>query len=118
MKKQMSLEGVAPVRAQVPAARLSELSRLLGGLLFAGDLVDELKKMQAEHPPLPGMTLAIAVAEKQLAQAQLKNSRLVLILACAAGLEVERVATTVEIRDDGGLDLVSYGAAQQTEGGE
>ncbi|MGF6211815.1 hypothetical protein [Comamonas sp. 4034] len=117
MKEQMNIQGVPPVRAKVSDARVAELSRLLGGMLAAGDLVDELKKAQSEHPALPGMTLSIAVAEKHLAQLQMKNSRLVLILACSAGLEVERVATSIEIRDDGELDLVSVSGQQaQREG--
>lgn len=117
MTEQMNIQGVPPVRAKVSEARVGEVSRLLGGLLAAGDLVDELKKAQAEHPKLPGMTLSIAVAEKHLAQLQMRNSRLVLILACSAGLDVERVATSIEVRDDGGLDLVSVsGQLAQWEG--
>lgn len=111
----MNIPGVRPVRAQVPSARLSEFSRQIGVLLGVGDVVDELKKMQKEHPTVPGLTLAIAVAEKHMACAQMKNSQTTLILASSAGLEVERMETTVELRDDGGLDLVTYGARDQAQ---
>lgn len=117
MKEQMNIQGVPPERAKVSDARVGELSRMLGGLLAAGDLVDELKKAQSEHPALPGMTLSIAIAEKHLAQLQMKNSRLVLILACSAGMAVERVATSVELRKDGGLDLVSVSGQQDQKEG-
>lgn len=118
MNTQMNIPGVRPVRAPVPAGRLCELSRLLGSLVGIGDVVDELKRVQKELPSVPGLTLALSVAEKHLAQAQLKNSRLVLILASSAGLEVERMATTVELRDDGGLDLVTFSSsdADQKDG--
>lgn len=107
MNEQMRIAGVPPVRAEVPFARLGEFSRGIGAVVVLGDVVDELKKVQAEHPKVPGLTLALAVVEKHLAQSQMKNSKLALILAASGGLQVERMATAVALRDDGGIELVS-----------
>lgn len=108
MAGQMDIPGVRPTRAQVPMERLVELSRAIGAILALDKVADELRKAQKEHPTVPGLTLALAVADKHIAQTRQTNSSLVLILACAAGLEIERMATTVEMRDDGGLDVVTF----------
>ena len=117
MSKQLNIEGVKAARAPVPDGRLCELALGLGALLALDKVTEEIRKMEKEHLLVPGLTLALAVAEKHVAQAQDANSRLVLILASSAGMEVEHMATLVELREDGGLDLVSYKAEEESEGG-
>lgn len=118
MSKQTNIPGMETMRAPVPVKRLGDLSRQIGALLALDMVADEIKKMKKEHPLVPGLTLALAITEKHVAQSQVANSRLVLTLACSAGMEVENMATTVELRDDGWLDLVSYKTEEESEGGE
>lgn len=107
----MNIPGTVPTSIQVKPDRLGELSRYMGALGHSDAFLAELRRVKEEHPTVPGLTLALAVAEKHHAVAQQRSSRLVLILATSGGMEVERLATAVVHRDDGGLDLVSYSDA-------
>lgn len=116
MSKQTNIPGLETMRVLVPLKRVGDLSRQIGALIALDKVADEIRKMKKEHPVVPGLTLALAITEKHVAQAQLANSRLVLRLACSAEMDIEGMATTVELRDDGLLDLVSYRAEEESEG--
>lgn len=117
MSKQTNIPGLEAMREPVPEKRLGALSRNIGALMALDKVADEIKKMKKEHPLVPGLTLALAITEKHVAQAQMANSRMVLRLACLVGMDVENAATTVELRDDGWLDLVSYKAEEDAQEG-
>jgi hypothetical protein len=95
MSKQAQLAGTAPSEARIAGAKLNDVLLHTGAQIALDKLCAELRAAQKQHPAAVGLTLAIALVERDKSEATLKTTRVVLAAAAKAGLDFDgRVLTS------------------------
>lgn len=99
MPDQPSLPGTHPMETTITGRKMLDVLFHTGEQLALDRLLKDLKQAQAQHPAAPGLTIAIALAERDMAEAKLVTTRVVLSAAAKAGLPIENHAITSELSD-------------------
>jgi hypothetical protein len=100
MSEQAPLPGTAPNEARITGAKLTDVLLQTGVQIALDKLCNDLRAAQKQHPSAVGLTLAIALAERDKAEAVLKSSRTVLAAAAKAGIDFEGRLLTSGLEGD------------------
>lgn len=106
MSEQPNLPGVAPTSTTIEGARMIDFLLDAGGQMALMTIAEELKELRKQHPAAAGITIALAVVQRDGAALQMKVSRQALAAAAKAGLPIEghSILTSFE---DGKLQIVA-----------
>lgn len=97
---QPQLPGLPPTSFTIPARKKVEMLLQTGTQISLGDVKKELEDLRKQHPSAPGLTIALAVVDRRIAEATLITSRIVLAEAVKAGLAIENCLVASRIVGD------------------
>ena len=86
---QENLPGTTPMMTTVPHGKLLNFAIELGQQMAMAQFSEEMRKLQKQHPAAVGITLAIAIADKNGAEMCAVTTRKILTLAAVAGLPID-----------------------------
>lgn len=97
--EQRTIPDAAPLETKITGRKMLDLLFATGEQVALDKLLKDLKKAQEQHPAAPGLTIAIAMAQRDMAEAQIRTTRIVLAAAAKAGLPIENHAIASELSD-------------------
>lgn len=100
MPEQASLPGTAPTETRITGRKLVTALMETGAQAALDKLHRELLAAQKQHPGAVGLTLALALVERDKAVATLETSRVILAEAAKAGLQFDGQVLTSGIEGD------------------
>ena len=95
---QEPIPGLTPMQTTVAPAKLLHFALELGQQMALAEFSQELRALQKQHPAAVGLTLAIAIADKNGATLKAITTRKILTLAADAGLPIggHAIHSTIE----------------------
>lgn len=95
---QEPIPGLTPMQTTVPPAKILYFALELGQQMALAAFSQELRALQKQHPAAVGLTLAIAIADKNGAEIKAVTTRKILTLAASAGLPIggHAIHSTIE----------------------
>ena len=97
---QQTLPGYQPMETKIVGPKMIEVLFETGIQIGLKKTLEDLKEAKAQHPAAVGLTMAIALVERDIANAQIKTTRIVLAAAAKAGLPIDGHAITSGMGDD------------------
>ena len=77
-----------PKTAVVPSAKRNSMLLEAGGQMHLHDTLDDLEKLQKQHPSVSELAMAITVVRLEITKLQLRLQGKILTIAWAAGLPI------------------------------
>lgn len=111
---QKELPGTRPMSMVLPEARRNKFLTILGQRIALQSLSADLKKLQKQHPAVAGITLALALIDRDDAVLASEVGRIVLTVAAAGGLPLENHAIATEF---GAGEITLRAVGDETEMG-
>ena len=97
---QDELPGMPNKKVAVGPKQRITLAIEMGGQYELAACAKELREMQKQHPAVTGLTLALAIVDRRIAESQMKTSRQILSIATRNGMPIEDHAIMTSIEDD------------------
>lgn len=106
MSDQPNLPGVAPTSTTIEGPRMIDFLLDAGGQIALLSIAEELEELRKQHPAAAGLTVALAVVQRDAAELQMKTSRRALSAAAKAGMPIDGHAIKTSF-EGGRLQIVA-----------
>lgn len=97
---QGELPGMPNKKAAIGPSLRIPLAMEMGGQCELHACAKELRDMQKQHPAVAGLTLALAIVDRRIAESQVKATRQILSFAAKNGMPIEDHAIITRIEGD------------------